>query len=132
MSDYINRRAAIEAIKEFKHEAAKWRDEQEERSEIWHRADSAIASALEIGIRVKKLPSAQQWIPCSERFPQENETVLISAKYIGHLSQNDPYVEEGFLTHDGWYSAYGDNYSELLAKVVAWMPLPKPYKGEES
>lgn len=36
------------------------REEQEECSDIWHRADSAIASALEIGLRVKKLPSAQQ------------------------------------------------------------------------
>ena len=79
---------------------------------------------------VSALPSAQQWIPCSERVPEENEMVLISAKYIGHLSNNAPYVEEGFFTHDGWYSAYGDNYSELLAKVVAWMPLPKPYKEE--
>jgi len=78
----------------------------------------------------KELPSVNQWIPCFEKLPDENEMVLISAKYIGHLSQNAPYVEEGFFTHDGWYSAYGDDYSELLAKVVAWMPLPKPYKGE--
>lgn len=73
-----------------------------------------------------------RWTPCSESLPEENEMVLISAKYIGHLSNNAPYVEEGFFTHDGWYSAYGDNYSELLAKVVAWMPRPEPYKGEES
>lgn len=58
-TDTISRQAAIDAIKEFQHGAAKWRDEQEERSDIWHRADSAIASALEIGLRVKKLPSAQ-------------------------------------------------------------------------
>ena len=66
MSDLISRQAAIDEIKEFKNAAAEWRDEQEACSDIWHRADSAIASALEIGLRVKKLPSAQQWIPCSE------------------------------------------------------------------
>lgn len=59
MNDLISRQAAIDEIKEFQHGAAEWRDEQEERSDIWHRADSAIASALEIGLRVKKLPSAQ-------------------------------------------------------------------------
>ena len=82
----------------------------------------------EVRERIQSLQSAQRWIPVSEKLPEENEMVLISAKYIGHLSQNAPYVEEGFFTHDGWYSAYGDDYSELLAKVVAWMPLPEPYK----
>lgn len=59
MDDLISRQEAIDEIKGFKQSAAEWRDEQEERSDIWHRADSAIASALEIGLRVKKLPSAQ-------------------------------------------------------------------------
>lgn len=59
MSDLIDRQDAIDAIKEFQHGAAEWRDEQVELSDIWHRADSAIASALEIGLRIKKLPSAQ-------------------------------------------------------------------------
>ena len=65
MDDLISRQDAIDAIKEFKHGAAEWKDEQEEHSDIWHRADSAIASAIEIGLRVKKIPSAQKkghWI----------------------------------------------------------------------
>lgn len=71
MSDLISRQAAIEAIKDFKNGAAEWRDEQEEQSDIWHRADSAVASALEIGLRIKKLPTAQErktgkWIKMSD------------------------------------------------------------------
>ena len=85
----------------------------------------ALDSAIELLER-------SEWIPVSERLPEENETVLISAKYIAHLSRSAPYVEEGFLTRSGWYSAYGDNYSDLLAEVTAWMPLPEPYKGGES
>lgn len=147
MSDYISRQAAIEVI-----DAVFPVDPMKSEYVQGIACGAALAKTY-----VEQLPSAQpqdiardiatiienekdmrvvlkqpRWIPCSERLPQENETVLISAKYIGHLSQNYPYVEEGFLTHDGWYSAYGDNYSELLAKVVAWMPLPEPYKGEES
>ena len=77
MSDLIDRQAAIDVIKEFKHGAAEWRDEQEERSDIWHRADSAIASALEIGLRVKKLPSAQpEIIRCKDcKWKQGSECV---------------------------------------------------------
>ena len=59
MDDLISRKAAIDEIKDFKQGAAEWRDEQEEGSDIWHRADSAIGTALEIGLRIKKLPSAQ-------------------------------------------------------------------------
>lgn len=74
--------------------------------------------------------SEQQWTPCSERLPDENEDVLLSVKYTGHLSNRSPFVEEGFLTRKGWYSIFGDNYNELLVEVIAWMPLPEPYKGE--
>ena len=121
MSSSINREDAIDAVAN-----ALWHypNEQYKNFNDYEFAEALAKDALLI------LPSAEaEWIPCSERLPEENETVLISAKYIGHLSKNDPYVEEGFLTHDGWYSVYGDNYSELLAEVVAWMPLPKPYKG---
>ena len=59
MDDLISRQRTIDVIKEFQHGAAEWRDEQEEHSDIWHRADSAIVSAIEIGLRVKKIPSAQ-------------------------------------------------------------------------
>lgn len=60
MDDLISRQAAIDAIKDFKKGAAEWRDEQEECSDIWHRADSAVASALEIGLRIRKLPAAPE------------------------------------------------------------------------
>ena len=113
MDDLISRQAAIDAIKEFKHGAAEWRDEQEEHSDIWHRADSAIASALEIGLRVKKIPSAQQWIPCSERLPDQNWKYLV----VGRQKAIN------ILKFDGgrWYGKWG---------VVAWMPLPEPYREE--
>ena len=75
MRDLIDRQAAIDEIKEFKNACKEWRDEQkqedekedEERSIIWHRADSAIVSALEIGLRIKKrIPSidAQEIVRC--------------------------------------------------------------------
>lgn len=113
--DYISRQSAIDAIKEFQHGAAEWRDEQEERSDIWHRADSAIASALEIGLRVKKLPSAQQWIPCSESLPEKDGYYLTTTCY------RQVYA-------DYW----NEDHFDRTEAVTAWMPLPEPYKGEES
>lgn len=124
MNDLISRQAAIDALEEHLDYLQMLNKDENPKAGIkWYGVNWARNT-------IADLPSAQQWIPCFEKLPEENEMVLISAKYIGHLSQNAPYVEEGFFTHDGWYSAYGDDYSELLAKVVAWMPLPKPYKGE--
>lgn len=57
--------------------------------------------------------SAQQWIPCSERLPDQNGKYLV----VGRQKAIN------ILKFDGgrWYGKWG---------VVAWMPLPEPYKGE--
>ena len=57
--------------------------------------------------------SAQQWIPCSERLPDQNGKYLV----VGRQKAIN------ILKFDGgrWYGKWG---------VVAWMPLPEPYEGE--
>ena len=63
---------------------------------------------------IKTLPSAQQWIPCSERLPDQNGKYLV----VGRQKAIN------ILKFDGgrWYGKWG---------VVAWKPLPEPYKGDE-
>ena len=58
--------------------------------------------------------SAQQWIPCSERLPDQNGKYLV----VGRQKAIN------ILKFDGgrWYGKWG---------VVAWMPLPEPYEGEK-
>ena len=62
---------------------------------------------------LKELPSAQQWIPCSERLPDQNGKYLV----VGRQKAIN------ILKFDGgrWYGKWG---------VVAWMPLPEPYKDK--
>lgn len=68
-----------------------------------------------------------KWIPCSERFPDENERVLVCTKNgsiaCGFYAKMFFNRGSGFVLDDGFlYEGYG----------VAWMPLPAPYKdGEE-
>ena len=64
----------------------------------------------------------QRWIPCSERLPEESEEVL-TYSLNGYIEINS--IE----TYDGttvWENQHGDwtDFDE----VVAWMPLPEPYK----
>ena len=75
---------------------------------------------------IEELPPAMsQWIPVSERLPEEYKTVMASTDYFAVFP-------EARYTKDGWEWAYesGSDYWEELANVIAWMPLPAPYKAE--
>lgn len=70
------------------------------------------------------------WIPCSERLPKEDEYVGNVCKY--YLIQ-DEYgdMHVAHLSGRGWETI--ESVKALGCDVVAWMPLPKPYRedGEE-
>lgn len=81
---------------------------------------------------IEALPSAQsepQWIPCSERLPHGSCSDLVNVS-IHDDSGDTPfdYTSCGWVTTDGEYWIV-DN--EINNHVVAWMPLPEPYKGEQ-
>ena len=58
-----------------------------------------------------------EWIPVSERLPEENSHVLVSVK-----------GEPDFVATDDYYSYGFDDWKD---DVTAWMPAPEPYKGGE-
>ena len=63
------------------------------------------------------LNSAQEWIPVSERLPERVEWYLTSIKW-------DDGTERVITS---WFDGVS-----FKAEVIAWMPLPKPYKPQES
>ena len=78
---------------------------------------------------IETLPSAdrpQEWIPCSDRLPNaeygESDTVL--------ACRNDGLMELLYFDGGNWCYPTGEAYVHLdYNKVVAWMPLPKPWEG---
>ena len=71
--------------------------------------------------RIKRLPSAQpepQWIPVSERLPEEGQMCLVCD---GGAIGIDTYIGHGNPYNWKWY----------MRDYDAWMPLPDPYKEEE-
>lgn len=60
------------------------------------------------------------WIPCSERLPEERLIVLVSFEEIYGL----PSIGITYYNKGKWEDA-------LYREVVAWMPLPKPYREGE-
>ena len=79
--------------------------------------------AIEMGIHALK---ETQWIPISERLPEEEEYILLSfANYTGlDIGRYEKDVE-----NDKFYPGDDEEtYAHYGLIVNAWMPLPKPYK----
>ena len=117
MSDLISRQKLLDDINEY------------------HLSDGKFQHWVEIQ------PSAQRWIPCSERLPEDDTDVLISYRYkegegdtrnikiditsygtmyFGGNAVRD-YAKNNIKYWRPPFQYFNSNY-----EVIAWMPLPKP------
>lgn len=87
---------------------------------------------------IEELPSAQQWIPCSERLPEEYGEFLVTmtekakAKDLG-FDIDETYIRKMRYDSNGWHlPIHIPSWINEAVKdeVLAWMPLPEPYKTE--
>lgn len=114
MDDLISRRAALDCFHDWidKHGNAYCADESEEYQ------------------RIEALPSASQWIPCSKRLPENECKEYWVCTDTGYQCEcrwtNVNPIWTGLTTDWHWNIFDTPQYT----KVVAWMPLPEPYKGE--
>ena len=75
-------------------------------------------------LRMNSLPSAQlepSWIPCSKELPPDDRTVLVTLKW----GEDDREILVGEYWHD---SPSSKGWGTFEGHVIAWMPLPEPYK----
>ena len=80
---------------------------------------------------VKQLPSTNDnWIPVSERLPKQTDEYIVSVHYSRDCVWTD---KLGYTptTDGGWYDPEEtkQNMVDWNKYVIAWMPLPTPYKG---
>ena len=71
---------------------------------------------------IANLPKAGEWIPRSERLPEDTKTKAITFA--------DGSVDGGYYSEENWWCV-GDSISLEVVNtenVIAWMPLPEPYE----
>jgi hypothetical protein len=70
-----------------------------------------------------------RWIPCNERLPKENEYVDdVRKHYLVQNEYGDMFVA-GYIKKNYWEEIY--HIEPVTDQIVAWMPLPDPYKEEK-
>lgn len=92
---------------------------------------------------ISELDPKPRWIPCSERLPEEDkQEYLVTAKALKRNCLDmasfttDLYSVDKYDFYDrkgepGWYFLDSELGFVELHDVIAWMPLPEPYKGVE-
>ena len=85
---------------------------------------------------IKKLTETlnqQRWIPVSERLPKSCGMYIVTRK-IYDCPDTAPIIMSDESWFDGQNTWHNDNRINhkrgYLSDVIAWMPLPEPYKAE--
>ena len=123
-TDCISRQAAVDAITE---RADRCAENFSTDDPFWE--GLVIAKSI-----VKGLPPVQaatpvrperkesDWIPCSDRPPEKEGRYLITVDEGDRKDVSDDFF---YFREDGVPSWYVEK------NVIAWMPLPEPYRGEQ-
>ena len=66
----------------------------------------------------------REWTPCSERLPKKSDDYLTTTSF--DLGKTEPARE----VYKNYFCAASQKWLTDDEDVIAWMPLPKPWKGK--
>lgn len=87
-----------------------------------------VAESLDIAIELLKKQLNGGWVPVSERLPKVHKRYLVNMK---HKSLNETFIDCRYFYSDYQFE-YRDDFERRNWEVIAWQPLPQPYKEVEN
>ena len=108
-----------------------------------------MVSMHDFELWLEEQPKVGEWIPCSERLPDEltpvNVTWVNRNPTIYYENIKDiPFTDTAVYCNEKWFwwssicedilAEYGRNDAEMVdegVEILAWMPLPEPYKESD-
>jgi len=93
---------------------------------------NAISQGFNVGYKAG-IEQKTKWIPCSEQVPMVSDEYLITwtCEWNGKLMRSISIAEYDAEAEEWNTDAYIRNYSREVG-IIAWMPLPEPYKEAEN
>lgn len=76
---------------------------------------------------IEGMADAKRWIPVTERLPENDCQCIVTAK-VKHVDNYPDYEVDTANFADGAFTT--DNSWWGVESIIAWMPLPEPWKGE--
>lgn len=129
MSDLISRKAVLEEIQKIECEPG-----YQHVGEDWAVGLIIAENIVESAESIESTPSAEperRWIPVTDRLPKDNRQVLVYAQSThfalakhDEMREADGKYRKQWVTFDAWKPFY------TIENVLAWMPLPEPWRGE--
>ena len=91
------------------------------------------ATEQAVEMAVEALANKQEWTPVSDGLPniKQHHTSNTCIVYCKNGAYGFTVLVENIFGQVGWDCEREDDYYEPLGEVLAWMPLPEPYKGSE-
>ena len=76
-----------------------------------------------------------RWIPCNERLPEIGDAYIVTGIQKDAHEKEWHYFVDVASSHGDYIDDYWDTFNDWIegqeTHIVAWMPLPKPYKMDE-
>ncbi len=63
----------------------------------------------------------RRWIPCKEKLPEPLQDVLLTTTILDRITI-------GWIYSDGTWAIYEGEANADADEIIAWKPLPEPYK----
>lgn len=78
---------------------------------------------------LRQQQDSHRWIPVKERLPEGDEFVLATVSGIyNNITFSSAIQLAGYCETEGWFIEGYPDWDD--PDVIAWQPLPEPYKGE--